>query len=96
MRSLLALVVVGLLSGLASASPAQDKKKIVFVAGGPSHGYGDHEHLGGCMLLARLLNESGLPVDCVPAGHAAGNVTHEPSEHPDAPGPKPPVAGADA
>jgi type 1 glutamine amidotransferase len=68
MRSLLALVVVGLLSGLASASPdpaRQDKKKIVFVAGGPSHGYGDHEHLGGCMLLAKLLNESGLPVECV-------------------------------
>jgi hypothetical protein len=65
MRSILAIVVVGLLSGLATASPAQDKKKIVFVAGGPSHGYGDHEHLGGCMLLAKLLNESGLPVDCV-------------------------------
>jgi type 1 glutamine amidotransferase len=66
MRTLVALVVVGLLCGLATAAPAQDrKKKIVFVAGGPSHGYGDHEHLGGCMLLAKCLNESGLPVEAV-------------------------------
>jgi len=61
MRTLIALVVLGLCSG-----DAQDpKKKIVFVAGGPSHGYGDHEHLGGCMLLAKALNESGLPVEAV-------------------------------
>src|SRR5206468_5944887 len=67
MRSLIALVVVALVCGLAAPAPAtQDKKKkIVFVAGGPSHGYGDHEHLGGCMLLAKALNESGLPVEAV-------------------------------
>jgi type 1 glutamine amidotransferase len=50
---------------LLAPAAAQEKKKIVFVAGGPSHGYGDHEHLGGCMLLAKALNESGLPVDAV-------------------------------
>ncbi|CAN5363943.1 hypothetical protein BH23VER1_BH23VER1_20750 [soil metagenome] len=38
------------------------KKKIVFVAGGPSHGPGEHEHRAGCMLLADHLNKSGLPV----------------------------------
>jgi hypothetical protein len=65
MRSLAALAVVSLLAGLASASPVQEKKKIVFVAGGPSHDYGSHEHLGGCMLLAKCLTESGLPVECV-------------------------------
>lgn len=49
-----------------SSSPAQEKKKkIVFVAGGPSHGYGEHEHLGGCLLLAKCLSESGLPVEAV-------------------------------
>ncbi|HEX4129839.1 MAG TPA: family 16 glycoside hydrolase [Pirellulales bacterium] len=37
-------------------------KKIVFVAGKPSHGYGAHEHKAGCMLLAKALNNSGLPV----------------------------------
>lgn len=35
----------------------EDKKKVVFLAGRPSHGHGAHEHRAGCMLLARLLNE---------------------------------------
>jgi type 1 glutamine amidotransferase len=39
-------------------------KKIAFVAGRPSHGYGAHEHRAGCMLLAKALQESGLPVRC--------------------------------
>ncbi len=34
-----------------------DKKKVVLVAGKPSHAYGDHEHYAGCTLFARLLNE---------------------------------------
>jgi len=42
----------------------QDKKKVVFVAGRPSHGYGAHEHNAGCTLLSRTLNEN------VPAVHA--------------------------
>ena len=40
----------------------KSKKKIVFIAGNPSHGFGAHEHKAGCMLLAKCLNESGLPV----------------------------------
>jgi type 1 glutamine amidotransferase len=36
----------------------EDKKKVVFLAGRPSHGHGAHEHRAGCMLLARLLNEN--------------------------------------
>jgi type 1 glutamine amidotransferase len=35
-----------------------DRKKIVLVAGPPSHGYGAHAHNAGCLLLARLLNEN--------------------------------------
>jgi type 1 glutamine amidotransferase len=31
-------------------------KKIVFIAGGPSHGYAEHEHAAGCMLLAGCLS----------------------------------------
>lgn len=38
------------------------KKKVVFLAGGQSHGYGAHDHLAGCTLLANSLNQSGLPV----------------------------------
>ena len=37
-------------------------KTIVFVAGKPSHGYGAHEHKAGCMLLAKGLEECGLPL----------------------------------
>jgi hypothetical protein len=34
------------------------QKKIVLIPGKDSHGVGEHEHLGGCQLLARLLNEN--------------------------------------
>ncbi len=41
-------------------------KKIVFIAGKPSHGYGAHEHNAGCLLLAKALEsaaeDQGLPV----------------------------------
>lgn len=44
----------------------KNKKKIVFVAGKKSHGWGSHEHNAGCLLLAKCLNEAaeqtGLPV----------------------------------
>ena len=39
------------------------KKNILFIAGNPSHANGEHEHRAGCMLLAKALNESGLPVE---------------------------------
>ena len=44
------------------APDLKGKKKIVLIAGRRSHGYGSHEHKAGCMLLAKALNESGLPV----------------------------------
>ncbi len=46
-----------------SHAEAAAKKKIVFVAGNPSHGKGEHEHRAGCMLLADQLNKSGLPIE---------------------------------
>ena len=33
-------------------------KKIIFLAGGPSHGYGSHEHMAGCKLLASMLEKN--------------------------------------
>ena len=42
-----------------------DRKKVVFVAGCPSHGWGAHEHNAGCLLLASRLDEAaarGLPI----------------------------------
>ena len=35
----------------------KDIKKVVFLAGRPSHGYGAHEHNAGSLLLSRILNE---------------------------------------
>jgi hypothetical protein len=47
-----------------SGSGERHQKKIVFIAGKPSHGYGQHEHRAGCLLLANDLNEN------VPQVHA--------------------------
>jgi hypothetical protein len=47
-----------------SAEPTGPQKKIVFIAGHPSHGYAQHEHHAGCLLLASELNEN------VPQVHA--------------------------
>ncbi len=61
-----AVIIVLINSGTAeSPKPATGKHKIVFIAGRASHGPGEHEHRAGCMLLAKHLNESGLPVDAV-------------------------------
>jgi len=49
-RILLALVVLGMASAVAAAD-----KKIVFLAGGASHGGGDHEHRAGCLLFQSCL-----------------------------------------
>ena len=48
---------------IAVAAPATAPARIVFLAGGRSHGPGEHEFHAGCILLAKALNEqSGLPV----------------------------------
>ncbi len=46
-----------------AVSPSPQKKKVALIAGRKSHGYGAHEHRAGCLLLARALNASGLPVE---------------------------------
>ena len=62
-----------------------DKKKIVFISGRPSHGYGSHEHYAGCRLLASSLEEAmpnydvkvikhGWPADGVKALEGADTV----------------------
>jgi len=47
------------------AGEGTSKKKIVFLAGGPSHGYASHAHYAGCALLAKALNENMPSVDAV-------------------------------
>jgi type 1 glutamine amidotransferase len=66
-----ALLLIWILPLCSAESSAQDrsaardtqKKKIIFIAGKRSHGYGAHEHRAGCMLLAEALARSGLPVE---------------------------------
>ncbi len=43
---------------LLKRTPLEDRKKVVFLAGYPSHGRGAHEHNAGCLLLANELNEN--------------------------------------
>ena len=58
---LLVLVIFGLSTISCSSQSTGSKgktKKIVFIPGNDSHGLGEHEHLGGCILLSRLINEN--------------------------------------
>jgi type 1 glutamine amidotransferase len=47
----------------ASGVGSDDSRSVLFLAGRPSHGFGAHDHLAGCHLLAASLNESGLPIE---------------------------------
>ena len=40
-------------------------KKVVFVAGAKSHGYFSHEHIAGCKLLAKHLDEAKIGLKSV-------------------------------
>src|SRR5208283_5746202 len=44
------------LGGITVGASAADKK-IVFIAGSPSHGPGEHEHRAGCLLLKSCLDQ---------------------------------------
>ncbi|MCM2371413.1 ThuA domain-containing protein [Aporhodopirellula aestuarii] len=46
------------LAAEANVDSASETKKIVFIAGRPSHGYGAHEHYAGSRLLAESLKEA--------------------------------------
>lgn len=66
-RTLFSILLVGTcLLGLAQAN---DKAKIVFISGKPSHGPMQHEHRAGNMILADALNRSGLDVEAVLVPH---------------------------
>jgi putative membrane-bound dehydrogenase-like protein len=62
----LSLVVI---AGLASTSAVRtaaaegEAKRIVFIAGAPSHGYGSHEHYAGSKLLAETIAKAGLGIE---------------------------------
>ena len=53
-------ILLSVILSNASVSTAQavEGKRIVFLAGRPSHGYGSHEHLAGCHILADAIQRS--------------------------------------
>jgi hypothetical protein len=59
----LALVLTLLLSAFLAGCAKAEKTKVLFVAGKMSHGFNNHEHNAGALLLAKALNESGLGIE---------------------------------
>src|SRR4051812_18810785 len=59
MKLLKAVILLLIFSclGIATSSRAEEKKKIVLVAGTPSHGAGQHEHNAGVLLLKKCLDQ---------------------------------------
>jgi len=47
-----------------AADPANAPKRIVFIAGKPSHAYGDHEHYAGSRILADVLQKTDPNAQC--------------------------------
>ncbi|MEX1010874.1 MAG: ThuA domain-containing protein [Balneolaceae bacterium] len=43
-------------------SCAQQERHVLFIAGAPSHGFGNHEHLGGSTLLAHTIEDADINV----------------------------------
>jgi type 1 glutamine amidotransferase len=60
-----AIMSIASCSAQKKESAKNQKKKIVLIPGTDSHGVGEHEHLGGCILLAKLLNEKVPGVEAV-------------------------------
>src|SRR5438105_3008203 len=56
MRTIIRALVTALLS-FATSCLAAEARNIVFIAGAPSHGPGEHEHRAGCLLLKSCLDK---------------------------------------
>jgi type 1 glutamine amidotransferase len=57
MKKIVLLLVGALFTLIASGLVAAETKKIVLIAGPPSHGPGEHEHRAGCLLLKSCLDK---------------------------------------
>lgn len=68
MKPILPILIASLIMSAAVPSSAADKK-IVLVAGKPSHGPGEHEHNAGVLLLKKCLsNVPGIKVESISGG----------------------------
>ena len=56
MKLIHSLLTLGVFA-FAMTLSAADAKKVVFLAGPPSHGPGEHEHRAGCLLLKACLDQ---------------------------------------
>jgi hypothetical protein len=52
-------------TNIGRAAMPDQQRKVVFIAGTRSHGYGQHEHNAGSLLLAKLLKENHKGIDAV-------------------------------
>jgi len=68
---ILLILALGIISSVAQTKTAQsiqfsdnkDTKKVLFIAGRPSHSHGQHEHRAGSMLLANALNKANINIE---------------------------------
>lgn len=61
-QCLLAFALLSLAAALATSAYGETKR-ILFIAGAPSHGWNQHEFPAGCELLAQCLNQSDLEIE---------------------------------
>ena len=57
LKTVAGLLLLTFLVSSFQSSRAEDKKKIVLIAGRPSHGPGEHEHNAGVLLLKKCLEQ---------------------------------------
>jgi type 1 glutamine amidotransferase len=60
--SLVQTLLVAMAFLMVAGCAPETEKRVLFIAGAPSHGFGNHEHLGGSTLLARTINEANVGV----------------------------------
>ena len=61
--TLITLLAIAAFSGVSCAQQTRESKKVLFLAGKPSHAPGQHEHRADCLLLAQSLVDSDLAIE---------------------------------
>lgn len=59
----LAATLLIMFSVACTQAETQEPRQVLFIAGAPSHGFGNHEHLGGSRLLAQTINDAAIGVE---------------------------------
>lgn len=64
MKNIVSYFLLFLVSLWSLGSVTAEDARIVFLAGNPSHGYGAHEHLAGCRIIAEAIENATDGVSC--------------------------------